>query len=88
MLTICKKRPEWTQRLGFRRACRAPLLLGQIIACHRLSGDSMTDSSRCPAQELLKAGRELLGGAIPGCSAQLDGVLSLCQKNYRSVGDG
>lgn len=64
------------------------LLLGQRIACHRLSGDSMTDSSRCPAQELLKAGHELLGGAVPGCSAQLDGVLSLCQKNYRCVGDG
>ncbi len=36
------------------------LLLGQRIACHRLSGDSMTDSYCCPAQELLKAGHELV----------------------------
>lgn len=64
------------------------LVLGQRIACRRLSGDSTADSTRCPAQELLKAGHELLGGAVPGCSAQLDGVLSLCQKNYRCVGDG
>lgn len=63
-------------------------VLGQRIECRRLSGDSAADSTRCPAQELLKAGHELLGGAVPGCSAQLDGELSLCQKNYKCVGDG
>ncbi len=41
------------------------LLLGQRIACHRLSGDSMTDSYCCPAQELLK---QAMNSCRPGCS--------------------